>query len=155
MNLLSTELIGRELRPFTYTTEPAKIRYFLRGLGVTESVFVDSDIARARGFGGLPAPPGLILFVSAQDSYAEVFDAIGMDYVTDLSAELDLEFHRPVLTGDILHGRTKVIDIVTKAGNVGTLQFVKLETRYFDDQERLTLTELSAVAHVAATGDHK
>jgi hydroxyacyl-ACP dehydratase HTD2-like protein with hotdog domain len=100
----------------------------------------------------VPAPPGLILFVSAQDSYGEVFQALGLSYTNDLSAELDLTFHRPVVAGEELSGRTKVVGITSKQGARGTVQFLKLQTEYFDASHELVLTEVSTVAHFASNG---
>jgi acyl dehydratase len=148
--MLSQDLVGRELTPFIYRTEATKIRHFVKSLGLADAVFVDREAAGARGFDDVPAPPGLILFVSAQDSYGEVFGALGLSYTNDLSAELDLTFHRPVVAGDELSGRTKVVGITQKEGSRGIVQFLKLETRYYDTSDELVLTEISTVAHFAS-----
>jgi acyl dehydratase len=148
MSLLSDDLIGTELKSFTYETEATQIRLFAQALGLSDPVFRDREVARERGLDDVPAPPGLILFVSAQDSYAEVFDKVGLDYATDLSAELDLTFHRPVVAGEQLSGRTVVVGIDLKEGKRGTVQFVRLQTEYRDAAGDLALTELSSVAHI-------
>lgn len=148
MPLLSEEIVGTELKEFHYETEATQIRQFVQALGLSEPVFVDPEVARTRGFAGAPAPPGLILFVSAQDSYAEVFDKVGLNYATDLSAELDLTFHRPAVAGDRLSGRTVVAGIDAKEGKRGTVQFVRLKTEYRDEAGELVITELSTVAHI-------
>lgn len=138
--------------------EAGKVAEYAAVLGFDDPAFRDADVARDRGFDGIPAT--LIHTMTAlYDHYwvnggpLYAFD-LGMDIRYKLLGEQEYEYERHPVVGDVLTGRTTVADVWTRKD--GEMTFVSLETEYFDGDD-LVLTERRTMIETRRAddgGDH-
>src|SRR4029453_18640011 len=63
--------IGRESPPWIHEVTTTSVRAFARGVGYTDPVYYDVDVARKAGYRNLPAPPsymGTPVFIPGRSS---------------------------------------------------------------------------------------
>lgn len=125
--------VGQEFPPYRYTVAPTKAEEFVRAIG--------DRLYPAEG--GWLAPIGLVFIVSAQD-WARIFAEVAAPWDKLLFARLSLRYHRPLLTGVRLIGRTRL----TSYWEVGRepYGFLAFETTYHDEPAQLALSEQSTIA---------
>ena len=136
-------LIGKEYRPFTVAVERRWIRTFAQAIGDDDSVFRDAQAARAGGYSDIVAPPTFAFTVAMEAAQPlAVIEDLGVDKTRTMHAEQGFRFHRPIVAGDVLTGRQKIVDMYERKG--GALTFVVTETR-LSDQRELPVCDLRTV----------
>jgi acyl dehydratase len=128
-------LVGRHYPPFTVAVERRWIRTFAEAIGDDDPLYRDVDVARAAGYADIPAPPTFAFTVAMEAAQPlAVIDDLGVDKTRTMHGEQGFRLHRPIVAGDILSGRQKVVDVFERKG--GALTFVVTETELRDARER-------------------
>jgi acyl dehydratase len=128
MRMLDTSFIGKEYPPFSVEVEKGHIRRFAHAIGDESPVWRDPDAAKSLGYQAIPAPPtfAFTLLMEANQSFL-ILDEMGIDKRKSMHAEQGFVYHAPILAGDTITGRQKILDMYEKKG--GALQFIVTETR--------------------------
>lgn len=121
-------MIGKEYPLFTLDVEKGRIRQFAQAIGDDNPVWCDPEIAKSQGFAGIPAPPtfGFTLAMDAHQPFL-VLEDMAIDKRKSMHGEQVFTYHAPILAGDTITGRQKIVDMFDKKG--GALQFIVTETR--------------------------
>lgn len=124
-------LAGREYPPFTVAIERRWIRTFADAIGDDDPLHRDVRAAQAAGYPDLAAPPTFAFAVAMEAAQPlAVIDDLGVDRSRTMHGEQAFTLHRPIVAGDVLTGRQKVVDVYDRKG--GALTFVVTETELRD-----------------------
>ena len=128
-------LVGKEYPAFSVAVERRWIRTFAQAIGDDDPVFHDVDAARAAGYPDIAAPPTFAFTVVMEAAQPlAVIDDLGVDKTRTMHGEQGFRLHRPIVAGDVLTGRQRVVDMYARKG--GALTFVVTETALRDPLER-------------------
>jgi hypothetical protein len=142
------ELIGREWPSVVFDVDATSIRMWARAVGYTDPVFYDEEVARARGFAGLPAPPGFVGTPRFHPDAAEPGPPIrGLhpDLTRSLNGGTGFEYRAPVLAGDTLEATTKIVDLQQRHGSVGEMLIITRETIYRRGEETVVTMRATVI----------
>jgi acyl dehydratase len=132
---LDRSAIGRESKPAVNEVEKGMIRRFAESLGESNPLYFDEATARAAGYRSLVAPPTFpVCLRSGTDLREGLLMAAGNHL---LQAEQSFEYARPIIAGDRLTVRSKVVDITQRATPTGPADFVVLEDEGRDEAGEL------------------
>jgi len=126
-------LIGREWPPVVLEVDRPGIRMWARAVGFDDPVFYDEDVARARGFERLPAPPGFVGWPRTKPGDADPGPPIrGLhpELTRSLNGGTEFEYRAPILAGDTLVATTRIVGVDEKEGKVGRMLIFRRETTY-------------------------
>jgi acyl dehydratase len=114
---VNAEFQGREYPPTEpYRVGAAKIREFAEAVGSNDPVHVDAEVARARGYADVIAPPTFAVIIAQQCDGQLIRDPeAGIDFSRVVHGEQRFVHHRPITAGDEVLGMTTV-DAVRSAG---------------------------------------
>lgn len=129
-----------------FRVESGKVEEFARAVKDDNPIYRDLGTAMEQGYASIPAP-----LTFTRTSYfpryrpPSIDENLGFDLGFQservLHGEQSYEFERPVLVGDVLSGRTTLIDIYQRKGRrSGTMTFAEYETEYQDENGDLVLT---------------
>ncbi|MEK7872385.1 MAG: MaoC family dehydratase N-terminal domain-containing protein [Chloroflexota bacterium] len=127
---------GIELRIHPHNTQVTLdgIRHFVRSIGDPNPLWSDPGYAARSPYGSIVAPPSY-LYTIVHPSGAL---AGGLPGVHSLLGGNDWEFHRPLLLGDRIHARARLVDVAEKASAfAGRAIVVTTETDYFNQRQEL------------------
>ncbi|MET0474314.1 MAG: MaoC family dehydratase N-terminal domain-containing protein [Mycobacterium sp.] len=134
--LLTPEVIaaiGREWPPVVHEVDRAGIRMWANAVGIIDPVFHDENVARARGFDGLPAPPGFVGVprqMPGEDDPGPPIRGLHPDLGRSLNGGTEFEYLAPILAGDELEATTSIVDIQEREGSIGPMLLITRETTY-------------------------
>ena len=116
-------IIGSELGTVTFPVERGKVREFA-------SAILDDNPAYQE-----ERPPATPTFTMTQVFWPRQFDGppadLGINYALVVHGSQEFEYLGPVHAGDVLTGRSRVVDVYTKEGKRGgAMTFVVLETTF-------------------------
>jgi acyl dehydratase len=132
---LDRTAVGRESKPALNEVERGAIRRFAEALGETNPIYLDDAAARAAGYRGLVAPPTFALSLRAG---SDLRDGLLVSPGTHLlQAEQSFEYARPIVAGDRLSVRSKVVEISQRATPTGPADVVVLEDEGRDESGEL------------------
>ncbi len=114
---VNADFIGRTYPPTApYAVSAAKIREFAEAVGSSDPVHVDREVATARGYRDVIAPPTFAVLVAQQCDAQLVTDPeAGIDYTRVVHGEQKFVHHRPMTAGDEIVG-VLTVDAVKQAG---------------------------------------
>jgi len=114
---VNADFQGRTYPPTeTYRVGAAKIREFAEAVGSTDPVHTDADVARARGYADVIAPPTFAVLIAQQCDAQLIQDPeAGIDFSRVVHGEQKFVHHRPLTAGDAIVG-TLQVDSVRQAG---------------------------------------
>jgi len=118
-----------------FLVDRSKTMELAKALFDDDPVYSDPEAARAAGFEAIPAPLTASVLAShwATRTTAETARELGMDLTRILHGEAAWEYVRPLVVGDELCGRTRVVDVKTREGSRGgTMTLVTMETEFVD-----------------------
>lgn len=133
--MIDRKWIGHRLFDATFAVERGRVRQFARAIGETDPIYLDEAAARAAGHPDVLAPP-TFLFAAELDSgglFGWLGEA-GVPLTRVLHGEQRFTYHRQAHAGDVLRVSTRIADVYAKRS--GTLEFVIVETRVTDREER-------------------
>ena len=131
--------IGRESPPWIHEVTTTSVRAFARGVGYTDPVYYDVDVARKAGYRSLPAPPsymGTPVFIPGRSSDTFSGPTEGQPAIRHgLSGLLDggteTEYFDQICAGDTLVVVSKVAGLdVRESKSLGKMLITTSETTY-------------------------
>ena len=147
--------IGRETPTWTIAVSQLEVKRFAVATDDLNPLYLDEEKAKQSHHGGLIAPP-LFYMAPLTDPVPEsALRLDGLPYEgkfpippTPLPRLMDggteIEFFVPIRVGDVLTGRSKIVDIYQKEGRSGPLIFVVRETTYTNQKGEVVLIEKGA-----------
>jgi len=129
--MLDKTLIGRESEPTVVEVEKGAIRRFAEALGDANPLALDEAAAQAAGYPSLLAPPTFAVTLGWTDRFRHSLD-LGTRAV--LHGEQSFEYARPLVAGDRLTVRSKVVDVQERAGASGPVDVLVVEDEARDDK---------------------
>ena len=127
--MVDQSAVGKRFTPVTAHVEPGRLRYFFNTLGETNPVYRDRGAAQADGYTAVPAPPTYLFCLEMMDA-AEPFEfltALGIDIARVLHGEQRFNYLAPIVVGDTLTFRPRVISVTDKKGGAMTLMVIETE----------------------------
>jgi acyl dehydratase len=109
---LNAALLGKAYPPLRYEVGREKLREFAAAVGETDPLYHDVDVARAAGFGDLPAVPTFPVVLSMRAGAVAYEDPeLGVDFSRVVHGEQEFTYERPVIAGDRLVATPTVVGI--------------------------------------------
>lgn len=114
---VNPEVEGREYPPTPpYPVSRAKLAEFAEAVGATDPAHTDVDVAQARGYADVIAPPTFaVLIAQRSEAHAMLDKEAGIDFTRLVHGEEHFTHHRPIVAGDEVVGVTR-IDRIRSAG---------------------------------------
>ena len=126
-------IVGRAGKPFKMPIEWSKVREFARAIKDPDLLYFDPEKAK-KELGGIPVP---VTFLQTSAFWTDADSGPGMgnfDLRRILHGEQEFDYHRPIVSGDVLDGEQSITDIYEKDTDAATMTFVVMETRWIDAQ---------------------
>ena len=117
--MLNETFVGRSYPASApYLVGREKVREFARALGETDPIYFDAEVARARGFADVIAPPTYAIRMSMAAAENVVMDPeLGLDYTRVVHGDQRFTYARPIVAGDELVTTVTIHGIREAAGN--------------------------------------
>jgi acyl dehydratase len=140
-------IVGRPAGRARVRVERGPVANFARAVHDDDPAYHDPAGAEAAGLPGIPAPPTFPFAMEHWGRFAEEQPEPEDDHVNAigevmgpllagggiiLHGEQSFEYERPVLVGDVLDGRTTVVDVYEKESKGRRMTFLVLETVWSD-----------------------
>ena len=132
--MLDRSLVGRESEPWTAEVERGTIRRFAEAIGDPNPIYVDDAAARAAGYPAVVAPPTFAAALAVNERFRHSLD-LGTRLL--LHSEQQIEWSRPVVAGDRLTLKSRVADVLERAGASGPMDVLVVEDEARDPQGNL------------------
>ena len=147
--------IGRETPTWTIAVSQLDVKRFAVATDDLNPLYLDEEKAKQSCYGGLIAPPLFYMAPLTEPVPESALRPDGLPYEgkfpippTPLPRLMDggteIEFFVPIRVGDVLTGRSKIVDIYQKEGRSGPLIFVVRETTYTNQKGEVVLIEKGA-----------
>lgn len=114
---VTEEFVGRVYPPMPpYVVSAAKIKEFAEAIGSADPVHTDREVARARGYRDVIAPPTFAVMISQRPEFAFINDPeSGIEMGRVVHGEQGFTHYRPLTAGDEIVAQLR-IDSVRPAG---------------------------------------
>ena len=126
-------VIGQESEPQTVEVDRTAVRMFARGVGHTDPVYYDVDLARRRGYRDLPCPPAFLgtpVFNPNQPARTVTFGFKSpLKRVLNGGTEVEY-FDEDICAGDVLTSAAKIVDLTERQGSMGPMLMIRIEATY-------------------------
>ena len=133
---VDSSVIGAKTGAWRVTVERAPIANFARVLGDATPVDVDTPAPPTFSFvmaywGAYPAdqPPDP---TGGKNPMHTIMGELHGKGALVLHGEQEFEYHRPIVSGDVLDGEQSITDMYEKETDAATMTFVVMETRWQD-----------------------
>jgi acyl dehydratase len=125
---------GKTFSPYEFRVERGKIKEFADAIGDPNPVYRDPEAAKQAGFPGIPAPPTLLRTFLYETTEAR--DALKVkDWSYIVHGEQEFEYLKPVIAGDVLTARDRIVSITEKESKrAGTLQIAVIESAFVNQR---------------------
>lgn len=138
--------IGREFPPFKWEVERGKIRELVGAIEDQNPIYANRKDAVREGYRDVVAPPTFITAVVLWSGIGEkILKDLKVNYSNILHGEEHYEYYREIYPGDILTGRSKILNIETKSGKSGDLDFITRETIYINQHNEQVLKQTTII----------
>ena len=127
--------IGRESKPAINEVEKGAIRRFAEALGETNPIYFEEAAAKAAGYRSLVAPPTFPLSLRAGSDVREALLVSHGKHL--LQAEQTFEYARPIVAGDKITVRSKVLDVSQRPTPTGMTDVAIIEDEGRDEAGQL------------------
>jgi acyl dehydratase len=159
---VDTSIIGKPTSARRVRVERGPVEFFATAVKDDNPVYHDAGAAAAAGFAGIPAPPTFSFVMGHQGTRAEeqppdptggrnpMFEVMGELMSRGglvLHGEQEFVYHRPIVSGDVLDGEGKVVDIYEKESKGSVMTFVVMETVWRDQTGEPVVTERFNLIH--------
>ncbi|MFQ5895411.1 MAG: MaoC family dehydratase N-terminal domain-containing protein [Nitrospinota bacterium] len=149
--MAAEEILEREFPPFTFPIERGKIREWALALRETNPVYFDPEAARAQGFRDVPAPPTFLRQFWWETPESDPMEHLGFSVERRLLGEQEFEYLAPVVAGEVLTGRSRVVSLVEKEGRRGgKMKIAVIETRFTNQRGELVQVGRRTLIETAA-----
>lgn len=115
--------IGKDYPAFTVDVEKGRLRAFAQAIGENNPIHHDPEAAKKAGFASLVAPPtfAFTIIMDAGQSF-NILAEMGIEKTRAVHGEQHFTYHRPILAGDVISGRQRIVDMYDKKN--GALWFI-------------------------------
>lgn len=156
MDLITEEARAWARRPrpgFRYQVTPQDIARYARAIGANDPIHYEPDAARAAGYADVVAPP-LFPYVIRMQAYnliaREQLEPDGSPSADvppiaarrAMAGETHLELGEPVVAGDVVTVKKRLLHLYEKEGKSGPLVFVQTEYLFTRDDGALVAREV-------------
>lgn len=142
--------LGMEFPPYTYVVEKGKIAEFAMAVAQKDSktdvnpVYVDAEAARKEGYKDVIIPPTMQTCFSmwAGGGLGGLIEVLGIDIGRLLHGEEEYEYYGEINPGDVMTGKTKVVQMYDKEkkNQPGKfMEFTVMETEITNQRGELVL----------------
>jgi len=153
-------LRGRSVGQATVAVERGPVERFAGAVFDESPIYRDPAAAAAAGLPGIPVPPTFPLAFETwgrraelqtrgaeQFSLAEFLDPMVARGALVLHGEQGFDYHQPVAVGQVLDGRSTIVDVYRREAKERVMDFVVLETawRDHDTGEPAVTTRLTVI----------
>jgi acyl dehydratase len=125
--------IGRESKPALNEVEKGSIRRFAEALGETNPIYFEEAAARAAGYRSVVAPPTFPTTLRAGSDLREGLLLSPGKHL--LQAEQNFEYARPIVAGDKLMVRSKIVEVSQRQTPSGLTDVVVIEDEGRDESQ--------------------
>lgn len=147
--------VGRETPPWTIEVSRLDVKRFAVATDDLNPLYLDEEKAKQSRYDGLVAPPLFYMAPLTEPKPESELRPDGLPYEGKfpipptplprlMDGGTDIEFFQPIRVGDVLTGRSKIMDIYQKDGRSGALIFVVRETTFTNQQGEVVLIEKGA-----------
>ena len=147
--------IGRESKPAINEVEKGSIRRFAEAIGETNPIYFEEAAARAAGYRSVVAPPTFPTTLRAGSDLREGLLLSPGKHL--LQAEQSLEYARPIVAGDKLTVRSKIVEVSQRQTPSGLTDVVVIEDEGRDEAQEVVYRSrqlwVVRMAPKAAPGD--
>jgi acyl dehydratase len=125
--MVDQSTVGHSFTPVTARVEPGRLRFFLDTLGERNPLYREPEAAQAAGYPGTPVPPTYLFCLEMMDATEpfEFLTALEIDLARVLHGEQRFDYHAPVVVGDTLTFKPRVVSVTEKKGGAMTLIVVE------------------------------
>jgi len=130
------EILGMEFEEYSFPVEQGKIKEFVQAIGDTNPVYVSSEVAKQQGYRNVITPPtfGSCIEFWGGPGFEVLMKKLEVNPVMILHAEQDFEYLGEINPGDVITAKTKISNVFHKEGKAGAMNFITLETSYFNQK---------------------
>ncbi len=109
-------------------------RLFARSVGHEDLIFYDEEVAKARGYKSIVAPPGFLgtpIFKPADAKGAGAPPGgLNIPYKRILNGGTTYEYFEPIVAGDVILSSSRVTEFQEREGSVGPMLITYRETDF-------------------------
>ena len=135
-SLITDELrskIGVEGEPRVYEIEKGMVKRFARAIDDPNPLWQDEEYAQKSKYGGIIAPPALIMALGWEEFAAEISYGQAV-----LHSGTELEYYQPVRAGDTIAITNKLVDVRGRQNQrLGNMLFLTYERTYRNQRREL------------------
>jgi acyl dehydratase len=142
---VTKEHIGLATEPYKVDVEKGHIRRFCQAIGDENPLFLDEPAASGSAYEGLIAP--LTFSVALSDETAAF--PLELDVRRMLHGEQEFIYHKPLRPGNSYTAQMKVADVYEREGKSGKMQFIVLDTEFWDDSDELAVVSRTNIIYRA------
>lgn len=126
-------LIGKSWPAVVYEVDRTGIRAWARAVGYDDPIYYDESVARARGYPGLPAPPGFLgvpRFRPGEPEPGPPIRGLHPELQRSVNGGTELEYRATVFAGDELVATPVIVDIRERRGSLGQMLILTRKVRF-------------------------
>lgn len=136
--------IGRLSEPAVIEIEKGMIRKFVEAIEDSNPLWQDEEHARCARYGGIVAPPGLLMAAMMGGMGGErPMVTFPRPNIVDGGGEW--EYFKPIRPGDVLTVVSKLHDIREREGRLGKMLFITNETTWRNQRNELVARALNTI----------
>ncbi|MBX7099137.1 MAG: MaoC family dehydratase N-terminal domain-containing protein [Myxococcaceae bacterium] len=129
--MLDRHAVGRSTPPTLNEVEKGAIRRFAESVGDFNPVHYDEEYAKASGFPSVLAPA---TFPASFHTGVDLRELLGVPVRSLLSAEMSIEYERPICAGDRILVSARVAEVQERVGPAGKMEVATLEEEGRDEK---------------------
>ena len=146
-SLLTEEMlsqIGNESEDMVLEIEKSVVMRFVEAVEDPNPLWQDEEYAKKTIYGGLMAPPNLLCTVIAGAGGGRLRVKSSTPRRGGVAGGDELELFQPVMVGDVITSRAKLIDIQERTGKDGTKRiYAIVETTFKNQKGEVVATDRS------------
>ena len=135
--------LGVPSEPVTIEIEKGMIRKFAEAIEDPNPLWQDEEYAKKARYGGIVAPPGLLMAAEMRGRGLELPFQLPMGRILDGGGEW--EYIKPVRPGDVLTVVDKLHDLRVREGRMGKMLFIVTETTWTNQHGELVARALGTL----------
>ena len=140
------KLIGIEGKPLSLEISKWMIQKFVRAVRDDNPLWQDEEYAKKTKYGGIIAPPSLLLAVIFSGSGTR--PDVPLPYPRVLDGGIETEIYLPVRPGDVITSVTKFVDLKEREGKMGKILFLIFETTHTNQKGELVAKTRSTLINL-------
>ncbi len=135
--------VGVPSKPVTIEIEKGMIRKFAESIEDPNPLWQDEGYAKKARYGGIIAPPGLLMGVEMRGRGMELPFQLPGGQILDGGGEW--EYIKPIKPGDVLTVVDKLHDLREREGRMGKMLFIVTETTWTNQHGELVARALGTL----------